>query len=370
MPVFPSVTRVGLVSHWFNRGQAVVMRRVRDLLDDLGHETFVLARPTKEGFHRPAYVERSDAWAQPGVTEASAFAIPWQDYERWLDATGVETVLCFQNYGFAELRRVRERGVRTIGCFMWEAFGPEHVAGALDAYDVVYALTRCGRRRYAELGIDGPYIPWGCHPDDLALRRPADAATDPVVTFYAPAGYVSRRKPLPEVIDAFKDVDDARLRLVIKVQGVHPGAITIPEIRDRVSSDQRISLVDGDLPTRAHAALFAAADVCLAPSRWEGLGLHLYEAAALGLPSITTAAPPMDEVVIDGVDGTLVACTPAETMPSGVQAVEPDGKALRKAIRRLADDGARAKQAEGARAAAVGRLSWTHTTQAFRDLLT
>ena len=40
--------RVGLVTKWFNRGQPVVARQLRSALDDLGHETYILARPKKE----------------------------------------------------------------------------------------------------------------------------------------------------------------------------------------------------------------------------------------------------------------------------------------------------------------------------------
>ena len=39
--------RVGICAYWFNRGQGVVARQVRSALDALGHETFVLARPTR-----------------------------------------------------------------------------------------------------------------------------------------------------------------------------------------------------------------------------------------------------------------------------------------------------------------------------------
>ena len=46
--------------------------------------------------------------------------------------------------------------------------------------------------------------------------------------------------------------------------------------------------------------------MCVAPSRWEGLGLHLYEATALGMPIITNDNPPMNEVVRDGENGLLV----------------------------------------------------------------
>ena len=42
------MARVGIVTKWFNRGQAFVSRYVRDALEERGHETFILARPTKD----------------------------------------------------------------------------------------------------------------------------------------------------------------------------------------------------------------------------------------------------------------------------------------------------------------------------------
>ena len=58
--------------------------------------------------------------------------------------------------------------------------------------------------------------------------------------------------------------------------------------------DRRIELITADLPTDDYLRMFAAADVCLAPSRWEGLGLHLFEATALGVP-IDHQRQPADE---------------------------------------------------------------------------
>src|SRR5204863_8852262 len=50
--------RIGIVAHWFNRGQGVVARHLRSALDELGHDTFVLARPTRATNRRPAFVDR------------------------------------------------------------------------------------------------------------------------------------------------------------------------------------------------------------------------------------------------------------------------------------------------------------------------
>jgi len=72
------------------------------------------------------------------------------------------------------------------------------------------------------------------------------------------------------------------------------------------------------------AGLLGSVDMVVLPSHREGLPRTLVEAAACGLPLITTDVPGCREVVSDGVDGLLV--------PRG------DSKALAQAIRRLQDD--------------------------------
>ncbi|MGH2986835.1 MAG: glycosyltransferase family 4 protein, partial [Solirubrobacterales bacterium] len=136
-----------MISKWFNRGQPVVGRQTRSALEALGHETFVLARPKKERGPRPGALDRDDVWDQPGVTEASAYDVPAAEYERWVDEHGIEAAFCDQNYQFAELASLRARGVRTIGRFVWEHFGADHVAGAREAYDIVFSLTRAEQAR-------------------------------------------------------------------------------------------------------------------------------------------------------------------------------------------------------------------------------
>jgi len=49
------------------------------------------------------------------------------------------------------------------------------------------------------------------------------------------------------------------------------------------------------LPPDSNSLLYAEADICVQPSRWEGLGLQMLECQAAGLPLVTTEAPPMNE---------------------------------------------------------------------------
>jgi 1,2-diacylglycerol 3-alpha-glucosyltransferase len=361
--------RVGVVSKWFNRGQPVVGRQLRSALDELGHETFVLARPKKERGPRPGALDRDDVWDQPGVTEASAYDVPANEYTRWVADNGIEAVLCDQNYQFEELAELRRRGVRTIGRFVWEHFTADHVAGARDAYNVVYSLTRAEQARYAELGLQTPYVQWGCHPelvaigDEFADSRSLSADR---VTYVFPGGFLGHRKPLEPVLEAFSATEDPRLHLVVTAQVERKSVRAAAEAADR---DERIELRLADLPFAEHLREVAACDVCLSPSRWEGLGLPLYEAIAFGQPAITNDAPPMNEAIHDGVNGVLVPSTPNGTARSGIPALDPDVGELRAAIERLADDSQRAELAAGAARVRDAERPWSATVEGIGEML-
>lgn len=362
--------RIGIVAYWFNRGQAVVARQIRATLDGLGHETFVLARPSRKSNIRPGRIDTEGVWAQQGVTAASDYLIPAAEYLDWADDVHPDVVMFDQNYQFEEIALLRAAGVRTVGRFVWEHFASEHVEPAAHAFDRIYSITACEQRRYAELGVETPRVRWGCLPELIGLADEANGSDG--VTFLFPGGFMSKRKPLAETIEAFRATRDPRLRMILKAQVERRSKQVERMIRggSRLGRrDRRIELITADLPADEYMRMFAAADVCLAPSRWEGLGLHLYEATALGLPIISNDNPPMNEVVIDGVNGLLVPGIPDGTAPrSGIPAFKPDVAALTAAIARLGDDGLRAELAAGARKQRA-ELSWERTTEDLRALL-
>jgi glycosyltransferase involved in cell wall biosynthesis len=359
--------RVGVVSKWFNRGQPVVGRQIRSALDELGHETFVLARPKKDFGPRAKALDRDDVWDQPGVTESAAYDITGDEYERWVADNGIEVVFCDQNYQFDELASLRRRGVRTVGRFVWEHFTAAHVAGARDAYDLVYSLTHAEQQRYSGMGLETPYVQWGCHPELLEVAREVNRDVgDQVVTYVFPGGFLGRRKPLEPVLEAFSATGDARLRLLVKAQVERR---QVKPAEDAAERDARIVVEVGDKPTREHLREVASCDVCLAPARWEGLGLPLYEAIAFGMPAITNDAPPMNEPIHDGVNGVLVGSHQVGTARSGIPALDPDVDALRAAIERLADDEVRSELAAGARRVRDTERRWDDTIAGFADLL-
>lgn len=354
---------IGLVSYWFNRGQAVVTRHLRQIFDENGHSTFVLARRTRKSFFKPFYASSEDVWKQDGVTLGSAYDLSFDEYVDWVRKNEITAVFFYQNLQFDCIKKLKDLGIKTYGAFVWESFGPENVEPALSAFDCIYSLTRCEQARYADLGIDSPFIQWGCHPELLDYAKPKNFSEN--VTFFYPGGYLSKRKPTFEVIEAFASVNNSRARLIIKAQHGIKGQELV-DFCHRV--DPRIEVLVGDLSTRDYLELFAQANVSLAPSRWEGLGLHLFEAVAFCLPTITNNAPPMNEIVDDEIDGLLIKSTVSGYRRPDVPILEPDIESMAEAITRMCDDNFRASLQLGVKKKQE-QLNWNNTMKNFCNLL-
>lgn len=360
--------RIGICAYWFNRGQGVVARQLRSALDSLGFETFVLARPTRASNIRPAFIDRTGVWDQPRITEASEYRIPAQELVAWGRDNELDVVFFDQNYEFEAIEALRRTGVRTVGRFVWEQFAPEHVEPSKRALDVIYSLTKCERDRYAALGISSPRVRWGIHPELLEFAKdlsPDASMPREGVAFFYPAGFLTKRKPVAQVLSAFHRLPGDRARLIVKGQVQR----RLARLDRATRRDPRVRVILDDLPTDEHLRLFASADVCVAPSRWEGLGLHLYESMALGLPVITNDDPPMNEVITDGVNGFLVSSRRRGRARSGIPARAPSVRGLADAMRRSLDMTQRRALTQGV-SEAREQLSWDRTIADYRELLT
>jgi 1,2-diacylglycerol 3-alpha-glucosyltransferase len=355
--------RVGLVSKWFASGQAVVTRYIRSALDELGHETFVLAKPGK-GPRAQQQRVADPVWDQPGVTEGSAADIPSAEYADWAAANALDAVFCDQNDQFTEIAALRAAGVRTIGRFVWESFAPEYAEPAKSAYDVIYSFTRAEQERYRGLGIESPRLTWGCHPELLAVAASVERDPD-LVKFVVPGSFMGKRKPFAEIVEAFTRARGDHLRLLIRGQVDRKAG----KLEQAAGGDQRVVIELEDRPTDEHLRQFAGCHVCLSPSRWEGLGLPLYEAVAFGIPSITNDSPPMNEIVLDGVNGICVDSVRWGEAGSGIPAFDPDFEQLTAAIERLGDAAERERLAAGAVALRAGDRSWQKTIDGLEGLL-
>jgi len=378
--------KIGFVTYWFNRGQGTVSRYIRSIFDSEGFETAVLARPTKDGFFLPRFIDERDVWSQEAVTKSSSYEVPIKEYLTWIKQERPDVVFFDQNYDFDSIFKIKALGVKTIGRFVWESFAEKDVQPAKKAFSVIYSLTKCEQERYKSLGIDSPLLRWGCHPEILAeeIKRKRDA-----ITFFYPAGYLSARKPTGAVIKAFEGLKAPSIRLIIKTQRPLRKADTIipqkgEDIRkkrslmlrqqgeadaDELLTDERIEVVTGDFSTKAYYELMKSCHVCVCPSRWEGLGLHFYEALGLKLPIVANDIPPINEAVTHNVNGLLVKSFAVGKAKSGITAYEPDVEDLRSAMEEIIAAPSRNRMAQAAEELSRTKFSWANTVHDFRKVI-
>ena len=93
------------------------------------------------------------------------------------------------------------------------------------------------------------------------------------------------------------------------------------------------------------AAVYAALDVVVAPSRWEGFGLMLAEAMTAGVPVVATRVGAIPEVTAGSDAALLVA--------------PRDPAALAAAMLALARDSGRRQAMAAAAQSDVGRFEWS-----------
>jgi hypothetical protein len=91
---------IGLVTYWFNRGQAVVSRHLRQIFDEIGYSTYVLARLTSKSFFKPFYASSEDVWKQSGVTFGSAYDLSFDEYVEWVQKHNLDAIFFDQNLQF------------------------------------------------------------------------------------------------------------------------------------------------------------------------------------------------------------------------------------------------------------------------------
>ena len=125
------------------------------------------------------------------------------------------------------------------------------------------------------------------------------------MTYVFPGGFLGHRKPLEPVLEAFSQLKGTTCGCSSRLRSSAASRSSRRSGRRRPIRGSSCGV--GDQPTAEHLRELAACDVCVAPARWEGLGLPLYEAIAFGQPAITNDAPPMNEAIHDDRNGVLVA---------------------------------------------------------------
>jgi glycosyltransferase involved in cell wall biosynthesis len=199
---------------------------------------------------------------------------------------------------------------------------------------------------------------YGVSPDALSIAPPGSERVSWVpggsgdVVALLSVGIIVPRKGYDVLVAALATLADLPWRLTIvgdRRRDAQASARLDTDIVRR-GLTARIA-IEGAVPTERLAALYAAADVFVLASRYEGYGMAFAQAIAYGVPVI----------------GTTAGAIP-ETVPVGAGLLVPpdDVSALAAALRRLISDrDARARLADNARAAANLLPTWPASAAVF-----
>jgi glycosyltransferase involved in cell wall biosynthesis len=180
------------------------------------------------------------------------------------------------------LRLAHEMGVFTVCIPMWEWFpgkAPEWQYCSLFA-----CPSRFTEQIVCSYGFTNTaQITW---PVDLG-KLPERKVSGPARHFIHNAGLVDHddRKGTRDTIKAFSRLSRRDVKLTVRLQKEVP----LPPM------DDRVEVIIGNFSHPSQ--LYATGDICVQPSKMEGIGFMVLEPACVGLPVITTDYPPMNEFI-------------------------------------------------------------------------
>jgi glycosyltransferase involved in cell wall biosynthesis len=296
---------IGIVTTWFESGAGYLSRQYQQALA-ARHEVFIYCRGgERRPIGDPEWDKEFVTWgARPMVDEPGAVNL--DHFDAWLRQRRLDLVFFTEQRWWEPVLLCETRNVLTGTSLLHYT---QRTIPLFDCYDFLI----CNTRHHYDIFRDHPqvlFLPWGTdlqrfHPITYDLVQPGS------VTFFHSAGIDPYRKGTELVLEAFAQLRPGAVspRLVLHIHplydtfyGSHERSFQQSLVQRLESARQsgRLQVVGQAVPDLAD--LYRHGDVCLYPTRHEGLGLGVAEALASGLPVIASDAQPVNEYA----DGRLV----------------------------------------------------------------
>jgi glycosyltransferase involved in cell wall biosynthesis len=289
--------RIGIVTSWFERGAAYVSRQYVDQLRS-SHDVFIYSRGgEREARGNPEWDQPFVTWGRTPIVDDPS-AVDLKDFTRWVERNRIDCVFFNEQRSWPAVTWCARNGILN-GAYV--VHYREDTIPFFDCHDFLI----CNARHHYDVfrsHEQAVFIPWGT---DLRRFRPREAgpAHPGRLTFFHSAGMNPYRKGTDLVLEAFANLPPSSVpaHLVLHSQvNLDKDLPQSSAILRNLEARGLVTLIDRNVPCLAE--LYRMGDVCVYPTRHEGLGLTIAESLASGLPILVTDQEPVSE----HVDGQVV----------------------------------------------------------------
>ena len=283
--------KIGIVTTWFERGAAYVSRQFMHILEKTD-DVFIYARGGEEyAIGNPKWDMENVHWGKVNIGYSAilgATYIEKKDFTKWIKQNNIELVFFNEQQWFEPVVWCKEQGIKSV------AYIDYYKEDTIPLFNIYDALI-CNTKRHAFAFRHHPnahYIKWGT---DTNLYKPIKSNREKV-TFFHSSGMSPVRKGTDLLIEAFYNLRGRKYaNLLIHTQVSL--SEKLPDLANKIDELQREGSLEIVFKTITAPGLYYRGDVYVYPSRLDGIGLTLMEAAASGLACITCDNPPMNEFV-------------------------------------------------------------------------
>jgi len=352
---------IGIVTTWFERGAAIVSRQYMDILNKK-HNVYIFVRGGEY------YAKNDKKWNIENVTwgmripDSLGRNLDLRQFKKWIKTNNISNVLFNEQQHWKILVDIK----KTFPELVIGSYVDYYTAATIELF-WIYDYLLCNTKRHYSVFQSHPqcfYIPWGTNINIFQYDGKVKGEKGPA--FFHSCGMSPNRKGTSLLVKAFDRLDKDDSRLIIHAQ---KGFSKWNEETDNIIlQNNNIELI---IKTISAPGAYHYGDVYVYPSILDGLGLTIAEALSCGLPVITTNEPPMNEFIIEGINGKLVKVNNYKAREDGYYwpLAFCDIESLRKALTYYIENFSEmSKFKEKAREHAVENLSWERNAEGLCQL--
>lgn len=290
--------RIGIVTTWFERGAAYVSKQFKEVWE-LDHDVYVYARGGEQ------LAKNDSNWNKGNITYGKRFKysnldfIDLKHFKKWIELNSLDIVFFNEQHMWNPVLLCHNMGIKT-GAYI-DYYTKETVP-----FFGIYDFLICNTKRHYSVFNWHPqvyYVPWGTDTNIYNAKQTKKTNKKQLVFFHS-AGMNPYRKGTDFVIRSFDKLKSENSKLLIHTQtDLYKFFPQLKNITQNLIDQGKLEIIH---KTITKPGLYHLGDIYVYPSRLEGIGLTIAEASACGMPVITSNNPPMNEFVVEEVNGKLI----------------------------------------------------------------